>query len=141
MAHGYLTSTVKPVVVLSPASQASGAVNSAAVDMQGWDGVSFVAMIGVAGATVDMKLQESDDNSTFTDVTNGAITQVAAATVNKAEVLEIYRPTKRYVRVVLTDGSTGNFVAIMALLYSANGRAMPPALDTSIDQRVRVLEN
>jgi len=36
-----------------------------------------------AGATVDVKLQESEDDITFTDVTGGAFTQVTTANDNQ----------------------------------------------------------
>lgn len=52
-----------------------------------------------AGGTVDAKIQESDDNATYTDVTSGAFTQVTAANDNAIQEKE-YTGTKRYIRVV-----------------------------------------
>ena len=51
------------------------------------------------GGTVDAKIQESDDNATWTDVTSGAFTQVTAANDNAIQE-KAYTGTKAYVRVV-----------------------------------------
>ncbi|KKM90426.1 hypothetical protein LCGC14_1238730 [marine sediment metagenome] len=53
---------------------------------------------GTSG-TVDAKLQDSDDNSTFTDVTDGAFTQVTEANDNATQELT-YVGTKQYLRVL-----------------------------------------
>ena len=52
-----------------------------------------------AGGTVDAKIQESDDGTTWTDVTSGAFTQVTAANDNAIQE-KAYSGTKRYIRVV-----------------------------------------
>ncbi len=52
-----------------------------------------------AGGTVDAKIQESDDNTTYTDVTSGAFTQVTSANDNAIQE-KAYTGTKQYIRVV-----------------------------------------
>jgi len=52
-----------------------------------------------AGGTVDAKIQESDDGTTWTDVTSGAFTQVTASNDNAIQE-KAYTGTKRYIRVV-----------------------------------------
>lgn len=54
--------------------------------------------VGASG-TVDAKIQESDDNTTYTDVTSGAFTQVTAANDNAVQE-KAYTGTKQYIRVV-----------------------------------------
>ncbi|MCK9602186.1 MAG: hypothetical protein M0R06_24285, partial [Sphaerochaeta sp.] len=54
-----------------------------------------------AGGTVDVKLQESDDNTTYADWTGGSFTQVT--TSNDTAVYEKeYTGTKQYLRAVAT---------------------------------------
>ena len=85
----------------------AGAENSAAVDHSTMPCVSFFLSVGVVGssATVDMKLQYSDDNSTWTDepdTTLGndtAITQITAAGTAQ---IDVPNPRGRYSRVVVT---------------------------------------
>lgn len=52
-----------------------------------------------AGGTVDAKIQESNDNTTWTDWTGGAFTQVTAANGNAIQEKQ-YTGTKAYIRVV-----------------------------------------
>lgn len=54
--------------------------------------------VGASG-TVDAKIQESDDATTWTDVTSGAFTQVTAANDNAIQE-KAYTGTKQYIRVV-----------------------------------------
>jgi len=56
------------------------------------------------GGTVDVKLQDSDDNVTFTDVTSGAFTQVTEANDN-ATYEKAYTGGKHYLRAVVTVGT------------------------------------
>ena len=61
-----------------------------------------VGTVGTNG-TIDCKVQDSDDDSTYTDVTSGAFTQVVAANDN-ATFEKQYTAGKAYVRVVCTVG-------------------------------------
>lgn len=77
------------------------------VDMRATQGTCFaILVVGVVTGTtptMDVKLQESDDNSTWTDIPSGAFTRVSAA-VN-LQVLRFQR-TKRYVRQYSTIAGT-----------------------------------
>ncbi len=63
--------------------------------------IEFAAGTNGSGGTVDVKVQESDDNATFTDVTDGAFTQVTEANDN-ATFEKGYGGSKQYIRVVVT---------------------------------------
>ena len=65
-----------------------------------------------AGGTVNAKIQESDDNSDWSDWAGGAFTQVTAANDNSIQEKE-YTGTKRYIRVVST-------VAVAACEFSVD---------------------
>ena len=72
----------------------------AAVDVLGKQAVvNLNAGTVGSGGTVDAKIQESDDNATWTDVTSGAFTQVTAANDNAIQE-KAYTGTKQYIRVV-----------------------------------------
>src|SRR4051794_38790586 len=86
---------------------ASGSANGAGADMQGWNGVMFILAVGAIDGTQDMKAQ-SDDNSGFsspTDISGASITQVTAAGGSKLYLLDVWRPTERYVRAVVNNGA------------------------------------
>ncbi len=63
--------------------------------------------------TLDVKIQESDDNSTFSDISGATFTQLTAA---GAERILVRNRTKRYVRAVATIGGTSPSFACMVLI-------------------------
>lgn len=73
----------------------------------GVDVLNYAALVilsaGTNGAsgTVDVKIQESDDDSTYTDWSGGAFTQVTEANDNATQEKE-YTGIKQYIRVVST---------------------------------------
>lgn len=126
------------------ASAASTATNGNGVDMQGWAGVLFVLNLGATDGTVDMKAQR-DDNSSFssaTDITGAAITQVAGTGDNKLYMLDVYRPSERYVRAVVTTGAgaTADQLGVTATRYRGTGR-FPITQHTSVGELVTVRDD
>lgn len=96
-----LTST-QSIAPGSHAIAAAYALEGAGVDVLGKNAVVYlVSGTNGTGATVDCKIQESDDNSTYTDWTGGAFTQVTTANDNATQEKE-YTGTKQYIRVVCT---------------------------------------
>jgi uncharacterized phiE125 gp8 family phage protein len=72
----------------------------AAVEVLGYTAVvQFQSGTNGATGTVDVKVQDSDDNVTWTDVTSGAFTQVTTANDN-ATYEKAYTGVKRYIRTV-----------------------------------------
>ena len=98
--------------------------NCTAIDSQGFSSVVHVVNVGAPGITfstsnkVDIELEHSDDNSTFTDVTSN--TDVTGGTVDSSGVFQTidangdcnkvyaigYVGGKRYSRVVLNFSGT-----------------------------------
>ena len=102
---------IKAVAGIGPQNAADGAtVNGSGVDRQGLRSCVVAAHVGaVTGAptatSIQFKLQKSDDNSTFTDV-SGASTTITAADSSAELDLDI-SGLKRYVRVVAAVSFTG----------------------------------
>lgn len=71
-----------------------------AVEVLGYTAI-VVANYGVltVGGVVDIKIQESDDNSTWNDWTGGAFTQVTISASSSTQE-KAYTGTKRYIRTV-----------------------------------------
>lgn len=84
--------------------------NGTGVDTLGYTSAMVVLEVGAVSGTsptLDVKVQESADNSTFTDVTGATFTQVTAA--NNSQVLRVDglgTARKRYLRAVATIGGT-----------------------------------
>lgn len=105
------TETIKesvsiPGAQLAPIDQGAGTVVTGSVDMSKFNRAMFLAQVGVVGAggTLDLKLQESVDNVTFTDVASGALTQIiASAKIATAELrADQLSGTNRYARLSAT---------------------------------------
>lgn len=118
-------------------SQAAGTstpLNGATIDMQGWDGILFVAIFGaiVAGALTAFKVQQgqASNMSDAADLLGSGIT-IADDQDNKVAVSDIYRPQERYVRAVVTRSTQNATVdAVIAIRY--RGRKAPSALDATV---------
>jgi hypothetical protein len=96
--------------VMNGVSAGQAATNSSALDMYGYDSVTFIAAMGdIAGSgTATLKAQQSSDNGVadgFSDLLGTSIAYTDADD-NKLAVLEIDAPQKRYVRCVLTTATS-----------------------------------
>ena len=117
---------VKTVVTLRPQAITAN-TNGIGVDTLGYNSAAISLETGaVTGTTptLDVKIQDSADNSTFADLsTPVAFTQVTAANNSQILRLEGLNATgrRRYIRVVATvGGTTPNFTSLCTVLL---GRA------------------
>ncbi len=139
--HGSLSDSVLTTVDLAGRS-ASAVANGTALDMKGWDGVRFVVSLGTFGvnSTFDGLVQASID-SAFTapiNVTNAALVQIAAANANCVAIIDVFRPTQRYVRFQATPAVNAIVYSVVADQYRRNG-ILPPT--QAAQQIVRVASN
>lgn len=93
--------TVKPAAY-------TATVTGAGVDLQGFEAAEVLIAPGTkTDGTHTPKLQESDDNSAFSDVASGDLNGSFAAIASETPQKVGYKGTKRYVRVVVTvSGAT-----------------------------------
>jgi len=79
------------------------------IDVQDYDGVALFILNASAGTgttpTLDVTIEESADDSTYTAVTGGAFTQVTDTAAVEAIALNVGN-LKRYVRVTIDIGGT-----------------------------------
>jgi len=91
---------IQSIVPGSHAITAGYTLLGTSADILGYSAVViFDAGTNLATGTVDVKIQESDDNTTWTDWTGGVFTQVTTANDN-AIYEKAYTGTKQYIRVV-----------------------------------------
>ena len=119
----------KTVIITPPAAAVNGAsAVCAAVDRKGFDYTSIRVILGVSDAALTaLKLQESDDNSTWTDISGfdysiSPNTLPAAGAAGRVYAFDTdLRPRKRYLRPVITvaSGTTGAFLTVLADLHRA----------------------
>lgn len=120
-----LLNNVKITRVLVDTAAGQAATASDILDMEGFEGVLFIAKVGdVTDASVlTLAAQQNSANSTSgMAVLEGTVTFTAGATDADDDllVLDVFKPRKRYVRAVLTS-ATANAVknGIIAIQYGA----------------------
>lgn len=135
---------IKTTLVINPADLGDGATKGTGLDMSEFMGVTFDVNCGAlgSGGTVDVKAQQSADDvdgdyADMVDVNgdNIALTQVADTGDNHIYRLDVWRPSKRWVRVVVTVGGSGVAVVIgsVAHQYGAGG-ALPITQSATVGQ-------
>ena len=103
-------------VELAPAASRTSTLSGTGIDVLEYEGVALVLLNASAGTgtspTLDVKLQHSDDDSTYEDVTSGTFSQVTdAAETAGVKVMKLnVSDLKRYLRIVGTiAGTTPSF--------------------------------
>jgi hypothetical protein len=130
------------VTQVIPPQSSNAVVNGSAVDMQGWEGVAFVINLGAftGAAVVDARVV-GDDNSGFnsqTNITGAALTQVTSASPNNVAVIEVWRPTERYVRLVVTPATNTAAISASAIRYRRGGLTPPTQ---AVIEHIKVAQN
>lgn len=128
-----LQKAVKVTRVMNAVAAGTSDQNSSVIDMQGFDGVVFMAAFGTitSGAVTSIKVQQGADSglSDAADLEGTSVT-VADDDDNQVAIVEVYRPRERYVRLVV-DRGTQNAVIDGVLAIQYNGRIKPTTHDSS----------
>lgn len=100
---------------LLPMASVTATGNGTGVDVSQFVGSIAVQLAAKATAgtspTLDVKLQESDDDSTYTDISGATFTQVTSAGSSAATLEKIavnVDACKKYIRAVKTIGGTSS---------------------------------
>ena len=141
--HGALVDHTLPSNHIPVQALVATAVNGAALDMSGWDGVCFVINAGVFGTNGTLSgLVQRDDNSGFnspTNITNAVLASIPAANANAVAVVDVFRPAERYVRMQLTGQTNGVTAGCVAIRYRRNAGVLPAT--QSAQQVVKIVES
>lgn len=133
----YLTDTHKISIAATTTDCAAGqtTITSSAIDMQGFESVCFIVPVGTVAtsAVTSFKMQQSsDDGATdnYSDVAGTSIT-IADSADDKLKYLDVVRPGKRYLKVVVSrataDATLGGIIAIQG-----RARTRPPTQGTDV---------
>lgn len=94
------------------AGSAAGTINGPGIDTAGYEEGAVCLAVGNITGNLDVKVQDSADNSSFADVTGAAFAQIAASGDNQAVIGMLKfggNTVRRYIRIVSTVQAT--FVA------------------------------
>jgi hypothetical protein len=120
-----LSDQTKLVKVQDHTTAGTSAVNSDGVDMTGYDGVLFLTSFGTANDNNTVNGAQSDDDGstdTYDDLEGSKVTSGTSPS-NEDVWLDVFRPTKQYVRLEAARGTSSTLESIWAILY--RGRSEP----------------
>lgn len=119
------------VITVTAGAAAATAITSTAVDTANAEGVRFIVQMGaiVTGAATSLKVQHSD-TTTDGDYSDIAGTSQTIADNDDEEVFisDIRKPTKRYVRLIVSRATQNATCSAIAEVY---GLRSQPATDGS----------
>lgn len=131
---GALSKRVRIVQAITPTNGAAGTtdINGATVDMQGYMGCLMKITFGsiVSGAVTVIKAQQgqASDMSDAADLA-GSGQSIADTDDDKVFLIDIFRPTERYLRIVVDRGTQNAVVA--SAEYILYGARKPPVSQPS----------
>jgi len=133
-----LSRDVKITVVAAAAAAAQTEVVSSVLDMQGYAGVMFIALMGdvTANSVLTLTAKGNSANSTssptpVSQAATSAFTAGASTTDSKALVVDVFDPALRYVFASLTRTAADAVVGgIIAIQYAPGLR--PTSQDASV---------
>lgn len=141
-----LSKAVKTVVVSTGVTAGTTNANLTTVDTLGYGAYRICVLLGALTSTqvTKLKVQEydTDTSGSYADVT-GAVTGAAAdADAGKLLILEVYKPTKRWIRPVVVRGTANAVVtAAWVELYLPDFQPFSPAADTTNVSQYATFDN
>ncbi len=136
MPQKFLNDEIKITRVLNAVAAGTSVQAGTGVDMSGFDGVLFIALVGTLTATqvTSLKAQQSEDNAAaddYTDIAGTLVGPFADGDSNKMLVLDVFRPGKRYVKPVVSRATANAVIdGVIAIQYTA--RTLPTAHAASV---------
>lgn len=136
MSHIGLLSDMKVLMVEAAAAAGQTLLTTDVVDMQGFDSVAFIAVLGDVTDTSALVLtgftNDTNDTASPTQLAKPvSFTAGASDADNKMLVLELYKPRERYVYATLARGVANAAVnCILAVLFNSNER--PTVQDATV---------
>lgn len=123
----YLTEEIR-ITASAPTATGTSTIDSAEVDMAGWDGVLFVVRLGSPAANNNIRAQQDTATgmASAADLTGTLVNHAS----NNVHMLDILRPLERFVRCRVTRGTTTTIDTMVAIQY--RGRSKPPTQPTSV---------
>jgi len=133
-----LSKGIKVTVVEAAATAATSELVSDVLDMSGYEGVLFLALTGDVTAssvlTLTVKANSANSVSSPTPVTQkatAAFTAGASDADSKLLMVDVYKPTQRYVFASLTRADQNAVIGgVIAIQYGASNK--PTTQDASV---------
>lgn len=130
-----LSNSTKISVVEGAAAAGQTALTSDAIDMANWEGVRFLTAFGAitSGGVQSVKLQQANDSGgspdDFSDIEGSSVT-VADDDDGQVVVHDVWRPTKRYVRAIVSRATQDSVLSVI-IAETYGPRVLPTTDDTA----------
>jgi len=135
--NGFLTENALVTLVKGYQGAGTSAVNSDGVDMRGYDSVLFIVALGTAAADNTVNAAQGADNSAdWTDLEGTSVASGAKTLL----LLDIHKPTDRYVRAEVARGTSTTVDSIIAIQYRARELPVSNTTGASIEQHAHPIE-
>ena len=119
---GFLSENVLPIVVSGYTAAGTSPITATGVDCAGFDGVMFIAQLSVANDNNYLTAGFAAQDSGYTPNTSARVVSGTAPS-NEFIVLDILRPSSRWVNAIMTLGTSSAIYGIWAIKYRA--RSLP----------------
>jgi hypothetical protein len=116
--QGFLSEGCKITKVADAAGAATSDVTGSTIDMAGFDGVMFLTSFGTPAADNTMHAEQGAA-SNMSDAADLEGSEVDVGASDEDLFIDILRPRERYVRVVLTRGTSTTVGDVWAIQYRA----------------------
>ncbi|MBN2024076.1 MAG: hypothetical protein JW809_14935 [Pirellulales bacterium] len=116
--------------------------DSARVDMQGFDGVMFVGVVGTitGSGTVELAVKQADTDIVGAALAGASATAEGSANSDKLLVIDIDKPRKRYVGTTLTRAVANSiYGGTIAIQYKGRNKPVVTAAAQLAADIVRLL--
>jgi len=134
--HGNIIKNCKFQQEITVTNGAAGTsdITGSIIDMEGYEGCVFILQLGAitSGAVTSCYLKQSADSglSGATSLTTATTVTIADTDDEKVIVIDVYRPTKRYIALFVDRGTQNAVVSAVAMQYGA--RQAPVTQGTGI---------
>src|SRR5271154_4661116 len=131
-----ISENVKIVHCLGAYTAGTTSETGAEINMQGYDGVVFIADIGALTATQQTALEAQGSNTSGDEAAfnTPAVTPfMADADSNKVLVLDIFRPVTQFIKPTVIRGTADAVInCVIAILYNVDHAPITP--DATVSQ-------
>lgn len=137
LSQSHLSDHVRILEALASTTAGTSDVNGAAIDMKDSDGCIFIYAVGTITDTAvgGIKVQESDDDSTYSDVSGTTLAHATTGDSDKLIIVDVPKGkyTKRYLRAVAERGTANSVVQVgVAIPYGFNAAPTTNAASASV---------
>jgi hypothetical protein len=108
-----LLRSVKITPVLETTASGTSTTSGAVLDMSGWDGVAFVAMVDATNTGNHLRAEIG----TASSAVNRELASVRKEFQAKSAAIEIYRPQHRFIRPVVRRSEATCIASVIAIQY------------------------